>query len=389
MARTGRATATATTVARAARAAQTGRAIATLARWLGPWSPASVRPRGVARRTVAVDGPRPFDAWWYTPRDRAPLGAYLVAPGLHYAGPADPRFDRLCAVLAAAGFAVLAPFLPDYLALRVRPTAIDDLARAFDLLASLPERPARVRPGVFSISFGSLPALRLAASERHADAVGGLIVFGGFADFARTIEFCLTGRVGGRAIAHRDPLNQPVVVLNLLDWVADPPRDRAALVAAWRAYVEATWGRPEMKRDGAYQRVARRFEPDAPPQTRRWYRIGVGLDPGADELCRAALARLDDRAAFLDPRPHLAGIRCPVHIVHGRDDDVIPYTEALALADAMPRHVDCRVHLTGLYGHTQATESRWSPSRAPAVARELATMARILRAIVACGTRAT
>ena len=36
----------------------------------------------------------------------------LIAPGLHYAGADDPRLDRFCRILAAAGHRVIAPFIP-------------------------------------------------------------------------------------------------------------------------------------------------------------------------------------------------------------------------------------------------------------------------------------
>src|SRR5690554_1723584 len=95
-----------------------------LGRWLGPWAGAEQAPEGVLRTSVFVEaraeGERPFEAWLYRPRRGRPLGAYLVAPGLHYAGPADPRMDRFLRVLASAGLVVLCPFLPDFTALRVR-----------------------------------------------------------------------------------------------------------------------------------------------------------------------------------------------------------------------------------------------------------------------------
>ena len=42
-------------------------------------------------------------------------------------------------------------------------------------------------------------------------------MFGGYADLRETLRFCLTGEVAGGREATRDPLNQPVVLMNLLD----------------------------------------------------------------------------------------------------------------------------------------------------------------------------
>jgi pimeloyl-ACP methyl ester carboxylesterase len=363
--------------------ASTARGYWTLARWLGPWASDTARPPGVDRRAIQIDGDRSFEAWVYAPAGRAPIGAYVIAPGLHYAGPADPRLDRFCAILAASGILVLAPFLPDYTALRVEPTALGDLDRAFDALLALPELPAGVRPGVFSISFGSLLALRLAALPARADRIGALVLFGGYADWAATIRFCLTGEIDGVRHTAHDPLNQPVVLMNLLEFMSDRPADEATLIAAWRRYVEATWGRPEMKVDGRWQAVARDILPGVPAELREWFAIGVGLEPGALERCDDALAHFGGpRAAFLDPLPHLGGIRCPVHLVHGVDDDVIPYPQSQKLAAALAPHVDARVYLTGLYGHTAKSGIGGRLRDAPAMAREMWTMIRMLNVMI-------
>jgi pimeloyl-ACP methyl ester carboxylesterase len=342
------------------------RALWALARWLGPWADGERSPP-VRRESVSIGGARgPFSAWVFSP-PRQPIGSYLVAPGLHFEGPADPRMRRFCAVLAAAGFEVLAPFLPDFLALEVAESAMGDLDAAFEHL----RRRSPHRPGVFSISFGSLPALRLAASPARRDQISHLICFGGYADLDRTLTFCLGDQPG----APRDPLNQPAVFINLLDHLDGVPADRAELVAGWMRYLRATWGRPEMKAPDRYQPVARSIAAELPSEVRELFLVGCGVEPGALDRCRAALVR---RAGceHLDPRPHLKAIRCPVTLVHGRDDDVIPHRESLELARAMPEGAEVEVLITGLYDHTR------SVPRLGSLAREGATMLRVLGAMV-------
>ena len=67
-----------------------------------------------------------------------------------------------------------------------------------------------------------------------------------------------------------------------------------------------------------------------------------------------ALASSHNDFAFADPTPHLARLRAPVAIVHGRDDDVIPWLEADKLRAKLPAGHPHRVILTGMYGHTGA-----------------------------------
>jgi pimeloyl-ACP methyl ester carboxylesterase len=85
---------------------------------------------------------------------------------------------------------------------------------------------------------------------------------------------------------------------------------------------------------------------------------------------------------FLDVRPHLGTVRCPVWLVHGLTDDVIPWPQAESLARALPPTASPRVLLTGLYGHTQIEGARGPV----AAAKEVATMTRIVSAMVSAGT---
>jgi len=340
------------------------RTIASLVRWLGPWTPEARVPPARAE-TLTVDGR--FPARVYHPPGR-PRGALAIAPGLHHDGPDDRRMDRFCRILAASGLVTMAPFLPDFVALRVTPAAIDDFTRAYDAFAA--GRPAA--PGVFSISFGSLLALRTAAVR----PVGGVVVFGGYADWDATIRFTVTGELDGRRWVARDWRNLPVVFLNLLDDLGDAPAERAAVVEAWRRYVAATWGKHEMRTREAWEAVARTHAASVPAAARDFYLRGCGLAPGAAEAIDGALARRG-KIEFLDVRPHLASVRCPVWITHGVADDVIPWTQAESLARAFPAHARPPVHLTGLYGHTQLEGAR-GPR---ALARELSSMVQIVGAI--------
>lgn len=341
--------------------------VVTLARWLGPWADPGAAPEVV----VVPDEIGGVQLNVYHPPTVHHRRRFVIAPGLHYAGPDDPRMDRFCRILAAAGNLVFAPFIADYLALAPGERAIADFVRVFDELTL--HDPKHGKPVVFSISFGSLLAFALAATR--PDLVERLIVFGGYADVHDTLAFCLTGQVPSGRGAQRDPLNQPVVLMNLLDLIEHEPAHRDALVSGWLRYARRTWGRPAMKAQDRFVAVAEQIAPELPEAVRDLFLIGVGARPGGRELAEAALRRFD--AAPLDPTPYLERVRCRVDLVHGVEDDVIPYEQSVLLAS---RLVNAQVgtHITGMYGHTAA--------RRPAVgslARELVTMARVLRALAA------
>ena len=333
-------------------------ALVTLARWLGPWADAKKAP-AVTTREEPVGNIRV--RYYGKPGGKT----FLIAPGLHYAGPDDVRMDRFCRILAASGHHVIAPFIPDYLALTPNARAIDDFKRVFEATCR------EDKPIVFSISFGSLLAFALAAER--GDAIDRLVIFGGYADFHETLKFCLTGEVTSGRKALRDPLNQPVVLMNLLDLIEHERGARDALVAGWRRYVERTWGRPELKARERFVAIAEELAPEIPDSVRELFLIGIGARDGASRLAMPALEKFD--ATALDPKPYLPRIKSRVELVHGMDDDVIPFEQSHVLASLLVA-ADVRTHITGLYGHTGAQRPPLS-----ALAKELVTMVRVLRVL--------
>jgi len=283
---------------------------------------------------------------------------------VHYAAADDPRLDRFCRILAKSGAEVVVPFIPDYMQLTPSNQAKADFARMFDATK-------RGKPIVFSISFGSLLAFSLAAER--GDEIERLIIFGGYSDFHAVMRFCLTGEVDSGRPATRDPLNQPAVFINLLHILEHDRSQTPALIDGWMTYVRRVWGRPHFKVDRAFVPVAEEIAPSVPDSVRELYRVGVGVVPGALDIAMPALAKFD--ASPLDPTPYLPRVKNRVDLVHGMDDDVIPFEQSLDLAKQLP---NARAHVTGLYGHTGA-------QRLPigAMAKELVTMVRVLRVMSA------
>ncbi len=361
-------------------------AIARLARELGPWaSPDRVAPSITSELCSSgpADGAGRRDEHArvrvHRPVKGAPIGAIFVIPGLHQEGPDERRLARFLAALSAAGFVVGSPFLPDFQALWLAPSVVDDCQRAFALFTREGDLPVR-RPGVMSISFGSLPALRLAASDAHGKDLAGLVTFGGYADFEDALRFSIAGRDG----RPHDPLNRPVVFINLLQQI-DAGADFDALHRAWLEYTAATWGRPEMKARERYEPVARAIAARLPQRERELFLLGTGLAPGGLERALAALDLVRDQRRYLDPRPHLDRVRCDVYVVHGLDDDVIPATHADQLREALRPHTRVRTLLTGVYGHASA--QGLGVLRIARAAREARTMLGMLEALVDVSTR--
>ena len=55
---------------------------------------------------------------------------------------------------------------------------------------------------------------------------------------------------------------------------------------------------------------------------------------------------------WLNPEPLLREMKVPLRITHGRDDSVIPYTQAEDLSQLLPPALKHKPALTGFYHHT-------------------------------------
>ncbi len=270
--------------------------------------------------------------------------------------------------------------MPSYLELLVTPEAPDDLE-----VCALATARTLLAPGerltLFSISFGSWPALEVAA--RQPELVDAVITFGGYADFHATVRFCADGVVhlpaGGREQRPFDPLNPPALFVNLLPWLDVPAEAHEVLAEAWRELTYRTWGRMELKAPGRLAPIVETVAARVPEAQRELFRVGCGVRPGTAALVGEALTRAGDAFDFASPRDALRRLSCPVVVCHGRDDDVIPWTEAEALHAALAGRPS-RLFVTGLYDHTGSALP--SPR---AVVSEVATLVGLARVLAAGG----
>jgi pimeloyl-ACP methyl ester carboxylesterase len=248
---------------------------------------------------------------------------------------------------------------------------------------ALPERPRRFRPGIFSVSFGSYPALRVASAPQTSGLVGGLVVFGGYADPDSTIRFNIGSAVPGAPPV--DPTSLVGVALNILDGFEDKPEETGPVLAGWYEFARVTWGHPEFRDAERSRVVANTIAARMEPEQADFFLLGCGFADGAQRACLGALERWGQQPT-VDPRPHLPGLRCPVYLFHSRLDDVIPCEESAKLLAALPARVRARRYVTGLYEHTRRPPLTDLLRRVPAMTGEGATMLRMLGALVRAGS---
>lgn len=312
-----------------------------------------------------------------------PLPAWVVLHGITRPGRTHRQLMRFTHALAEGGVAVIVPEVPEWRELdpapRLTTPSVLAALRALEGLAPL-VAPGRV--GLMGFSFGSPQALLTAAEPALAGRVAGVMGFGGYVDLERTLVFQFTGRhewEGRPYLLQPDPYGRWIAGANYLTSV--PGYEEAGEVALALRRLAAIVGDagvvawdPRFDADKAVLRASL----DA-----RWRSLFdvfaplPGEDPDqdrAEELARLVAAAARRREPTLEPGPWLGDVPGPVHLLHGRHDRLIPFSEVLRLAQALPPGTVARCTVTRLFSHSsQDALPGWRES-----AREAAAFVRAL-----------
>jgi fermentation-respiration switch protein FrsA (DUF1100 family) len=282
-----------------------------------------------SRRSIdyAVDGHRYAGDIYLSP-DGARAGIVLV-PGVVKAGKDDPRLVALAYTLARLQFAVLTPDLSGLRQYQVRKRNVDEVADAFRYLAARPDWAPQGRAGVAGFSYGAGPVLLATLQPGVRDRVRFIVTLGGYYDLQSIVTYFTTGYyrdADDRWIYRRpNPYIKWVFARSNSDLVADRG-DRAIL----RALAD------HMLHDGGAGTgpPVEHLEPDAQALVALLSNDDPARVPALIEQLPPAIR---DELAGLDPAAHdLSRFRAQAILVHGRSDTMIPYTESVALADALP-----------------------------------------------------
>lgn len=295
----------------------------------GPSDHKTVTPEP-ARTTVAYGiGGRRSLADLYRPNQ--PVGAGLVlVPGFTPQGKDDPRLVALAETLARARFLVLVPELAGTRQLRVTP---EDARGIADGVVHLAEsgllEPGR-EVGIVAVSYAVGLAVLASEAPEVRERLGFLVAIGGYHDTTAVITFATTGayratRAENWSRAEPNPAAKWLLLASNLDLIEDPG-DREVL----SALAERLRRRP--------QAPAGDLAAELGPEGRALWEVMANDDPDRarallEELPKSIESRLDALSPASRNLSHLAD---RLILIHGRADTLIPYTESLKLARAVP-----------------------------------------------------
>jgi dienelactone hydrolase len=341
------------------------------------------------RETTYRRGSETLPARIYSPPSgNKPLPAWVVLHGLTRTGREHPALHRFAAAVAASGSIVLVPDIPEWRDLRVAPAiTVDTIRSAVRALQQLPGVD-HDHAGLLGFSFGATQALIAATDPDVAALLHGIAAWGGYCELPSLFEFGLTGRPrldGTEYFIEPDPYGCWVMAGNYLTAVSGHEGDGAVAAALHALAIEAG-ERGVYAWDAVYDASKVTARAALRPAQRELFDLLAPLTAAPRGPTEAAVALGNELAAaavaadpLLDPRPYLAEAKVPTLIAHGRDDRLIPFTQSLRLARALPDHVVERCTVTGLFSHSGGTVENL-PLHTKAV--EAAKFASLLRALL-------
>lgn len=257
-----------------------------------------------------------------------PRAALVAVPGAVPRGNDDPRFTAFAATMARAGFAVLAPEMPGFRKLRVRPQDTREIADAFRYARSRPELAPEGRAGLFAFSYAVGPAVLAALEPDSRDDVRFIAALGGYHSLPDSMRFFTTGWYEHDGAWHYlapDDTGRMVLAFSSLDYL-DAPGDETI----FERMVDARLKDPAADLAPLAEKLS------APGQAVYALAVNPDRERFAKLFDRLPQAMREDIARLDLASRDLKQLKTRLWLVHGKNDNLIPWTESLALAAAAP-----------------------------------------------------
>lgn len=313
---------------------EAGLALEDLAQGLAPSRLASQVPRPVREAIGFETAGTERVADLYRPSQGARAGIVLV-PGVAARGRRDARVVAVANTLARLDFTVLVPDMPGVRRYRMRSTDVREVADAFAWLSLRPRLAPPGHIGLAGFSYGAGPVLLAALQPDIRGRVRFVLAVGGYYSLENVVTYLTTGycRVvapsgavtlePGRLSPH--PYSKAAFIRSNLD-LLERPADRGF----FRSYAAYITGNNPARDEPLPGYLA--------PDAQAFYDLLANHRPENVPVLLGRLSRrMQAELQGINPAAHdLTRLRADVILLHGRGDNLIPYTESVALAGAVP-----------------------------------------------------
>ncbi len=250
----------------------------------------------------------------------------LLNHGVIDTGKDDPRLKRFASILCRAGFVVLVPDLKGMRSFRIAPSDVDEIQTAFEYFLSRSEILSR-SCGLFGFSYGAGPTIIAACRPAIQSKVRFVVSFGGYYDLQNALSFIATGNfefAGERYYRQPQEYGKWVFLANNLDLV-ESPEDRGTL----RKILQIKLRDENARIDRFWEQLG--------GEGRNVLNLLSHTDPSQTALLiRKLPPSVQSSIEALSVSKVLKNLQANLILAHGEDDDLIPFTETLRLAQAAP-----------------------------------------------------
>lgn len=292
--------------------------------------------------------------------DAAAEAVVVLVPGVVRQGKDDPRLVAFANTLGRARFLVFVPDLSNLRDLAVGSEDAVTLARAIRYAAGRGGIGKRASVGVVAFSYAAGPALLAALSEEVRHHVRFVYAVGGYYSLDMVVTYLTTGHHRQDAIhpwmrSEPSPYAQWVFVRSCAARLAND-EDRKLLTAA----ADARLADPQADISVLLSRLGPEGRAVIAPFANSDPERVADLISGLPAPVLAELRALDLASRDLSP------LEARLVLIHGRDDRLIPYTESVAMAAALPAQratlsiIDSLEHVELRPGNIGDAISLWS-----------------------------
>ncbi len=286
------------------------------------------------------------------------LAGIVLIPGVAEQGKDDSRLVAFATTLARYRFMVLVPDIPNLRELKIRAEDSRTITDAFTYLISRPEFPVEAQTGIGAFSYAVGPALLAALEPGIHKRINFVLSVGGYYDVEQVVTFFTTGYYRNKKkwqYLEPNEYGKWVFVLSNVERLSDPNDKEIFLEIAQRKMKN-----PNIAIDDLTLNL-----------TAEANSILTLLQNKNPENVSSLIAKLpssihaDLNALDLSDKD-FSQLKARLILLHGTDDDIIPYTESIALANAVTEE-QSEIFLIGGLAHVNVHPeklNRWKMMRA-------------------------
>ena len=262
----------------------------------------------------------------YHPKITGRTPAVILYPGASPTGEKHEIVNLVAIGLSKIGFRVFLPRLPNLMKIMLGPDSVEHIIKSFEQIYSR-EDILKKQIVAIGFSFGGSLLIKACTDKRINGLPAVVLSYGSYFDIRNSLRFVLTGKYHNGAQDMRiEPHEWGKVVFfyNYLDHVQGQ-FDKKKVKSYLYSLVQ--------ENDSETKAIYSSLNKDD-----KWFVDLIHKDENNEllKLVEGAFETIDEEPAqLLSPRYFIDDINFPVYLIHGANDNMIPYTETEAFSKTL------------------------------------------------------